>query len=179
MGFPLPLPHNSRPPHLSLPSVKKVFRSSFRQIPTLHHSHSSEISKLQVVSTIHENVTEWSGFLCLPWTQPHSSGWPAADTILGFGECWGEEHGEADSWDHSSKVVLDYYLLSGANKNHLHYCQWRASRDGTSQKWWQPSKPPSYQILLVWFLFWFPEVSLSPLAHSLYWVKILESTGNS
>ena len=149
MGFPLPLPHNSPPPHLSLPSVKKVFRSSLRQVHQLSLSHSSEVGKLQVVSTIHENVIEWSGFLCLPWTQPHSSGWPAADTILGFGECWGEEHGEADSWDHSSKVVLDYCLLSGANRNHLHYCQWRTSRDGTSQKWWEPSKPPSYQTLLV------------------------------
>lgn len=27
--------------------------------------------------------------------------------------------------------------------------------------------------------YWFPEVSISSLAHSLHWVKILESAGNS
>lgn len=43
MGFPLLPPRNSPPPHLSPSPVKKVFRSSFPQIPTLHHSHSSEV----------------------------------------------------------------------------------------------------------------------------------------
>lgn len=50
MGFRFPPPHKYPPPPLL---VKKVFRSSFPQYPTLHHPQSSEVGKLKVVSTIY------------------------------------------------------------------------------------------------------------------------------